>query len=145
MSEKDLPPVPPAGRTKKGPGAEHVEHSSDLRSDAAEPRRRNIKPRRPTVPMAAPAAAGKMRRNRRLYAPGRGQGSRPILATAGFPVAAENGTAIKLTTRLKKVRGRRASRTADTRSCAAAERSVWSNEKRRVSANPALPFRSQGL
>ena len=43
MSKKDLPPVPPAGRSNKGPGSEgEVEKESDLRSDAAEPRRRNI-------------------------------------------------------------------------------------------------------
>jgi hypothetical protein len=42
MSKKDLPPVPPAGRTDKGPGAAEPEHNSDLKSDAAEPRHRNI-------------------------------------------------------------------------------------------------------
>jgi hypothetical protein len=42
MSKKDLPPVPPAGRTDKGPGAAEPEHDSDLKSDAAEPRHRNI-------------------------------------------------------------------------------------------------------
>ncbi len=43
MSKKDLPPVPPAGRSNKGPAGEgEVEKESDLRSDAAEPRRRNI-------------------------------------------------------------------------------------------------------
>ena len=39
MSKKDLPPVPPAGRTDKGPGpAADKEHGSDLQSDAAESR-----------------------------------------------------------------------------------------------------------
>jgi hypothetical protein len=43
MSKKDLPPVPPAGRSNKGPGAaDDAEHASDLQSDAAESRRRNI-------------------------------------------------------------------------------------------------------
>lgn len=43
MSKKDLPPVPPAGRTNKGPGgASNVEPGADLSSDAAEPRQRNI-------------------------------------------------------------------------------------------------------
>lgn len=43
MSKKDLPPVPPAGRTNKGPGPEaDMEHGSDLQSDAAESRHRNI-------------------------------------------------------------------------------------------------------
>lgn len=43
MSKKDIPPVPPAGRSNKGPGNEgEVEKESDLKSDAAEPRRRNI-------------------------------------------------------------------------------------------------------
>lgn len=43
MSKKDLPPVPPAGRTKKGPGGmTDNEQASDLQSDAAEPRHRNI-------------------------------------------------------------------------------------------------------
>jgi hypothetical protein len=43
MSKKDLPPVPPAGRSNKGPGGESdVEKASDLSSDAAESRRRNI-------------------------------------------------------------------------------------------------------
>ena len=43
MSKKDLPPVPPAGRTDKGPGpAADMEHGSDLQSDAAESRHRNI-------------------------------------------------------------------------------------------------------
>ena len=42
MSKKDLP-VPPAGRTDKGPGgATSVEKASDLSSDAAEARHRNI-------------------------------------------------------------------------------------------------------
>jgi hypothetical protein len=96
MSKKDLPPVPPAGRTDKGPGAAEPEHDSDLKSDAAEPRHRNIdkqgrhgkyrgqyekpglsagsltpcrparKPRRPTALMAAPAAASRMRPNPQL-------------------------------------------------------------------------------
>ncbi len=34
--------MPPAGRTGKGPGAEPGERVSDLASDAAEERRRNI-------------------------------------------------------------------------------------------------------
>jgi hypothetical protein len=43
MSKKDLPPVPPAGRSNKGPGnASDVEGASDLASEAAEPRHRNI-------------------------------------------------------------------------------------------------------
>ena len=43
MSKKDLPPVPPAGRTNKAPGgAADDEQASDLQSDAAESRRRNI-------------------------------------------------------------------------------------------------------
>jgi hypothetical protein len=43
MSKKDLPPVPPAGRADKGPGgATSVETASDLSSDAAEARHRNI-------------------------------------------------------------------------------------------------------
>ncbi len=43
MSKKDLPPVPPAGRTDKGPGGTSgVEQGSDLKSDAAASRRRNI-------------------------------------------------------------------------------------------------------
>jgi len=43
MSKQDLPPVPPAGRTNKGPGAAAAdEQASDLQSDAAESRRRNI-------------------------------------------------------------------------------------------------------
>jgi hypothetical protein len=43
MSKKDLPPVPPAGRTNKGQGhASSIEKGSDLKSDAAEPRHRNI-------------------------------------------------------------------------------------------------------
>ena len=43
MSKKDLPPVPPAGRTTKGPGdASGIEQAADLSSDAAEPRHRNI-------------------------------------------------------------------------------------------------------
>jgi hypothetical protein len=43
MSKKDLPPVPPAGRTNKGPGNQSdVEQGSDLASDSADPRHRNI-------------------------------------------------------------------------------------------------------
>ena len=43
MSKKDLPTVPPAGRTNKGPGNPGgVEEAADLSSDAAEPRHRNI-------------------------------------------------------------------------------------------------------
>jgi hypothetical protein len=43
MSKKDLPPVPPAGRSNKGPGDQNdVEQASDLASDAAEARHRNI-------------------------------------------------------------------------------------------------------
>lgn len=43
MSKKDLPPVPPAGRPDKGPGGmADGEKGSDLQSDAAESRRRNI-------------------------------------------------------------------------------------------------------
>ena len=43
MSKKDLPPVPPAGRSDKGPGnATDVEAPSDVASDVAESPRRNI-------------------------------------------------------------------------------------------------------
>jgi len=43
MSKNDLPPVPPAGRTDKGPGAPGASGSpSDLASDAGESRQRNI-------------------------------------------------------------------------------------------------------
>jgi hypothetical protein len=43
MSKNDLPPVPPAGRTDKGPGGPGTGGSpSDLASDAGESRRRNI-------------------------------------------------------------------------------------------------------
>ena len=43
MSKNDLPPVPPAGRSTKGPGADGgTDHPSDLAGDAAEPRSRNL-------------------------------------------------------------------------------------------------------
>jgi hypothetical protein len=43
MSKKDLPPVPPAGRSNKGPGSSgDIEQRSDLASDVAGPRQRNI-------------------------------------------------------------------------------------------------------
>lgn len=43
MSKNDMPPVPPAGRSDKGPGAKSTAGSpSDLASDAGEPRQRNI-------------------------------------------------------------------------------------------------------
>ena len=43
MSKKDLPPVPPAGRSDKAPGGPgSSEKPSDLASDAAEARNRNI-------------------------------------------------------------------------------------------------------
>jgi hypothetical protein len=43
MSKKHLPPVPPAGRTTKGPGAStDEEQKSDLASDAGDPRHRNV-------------------------------------------------------------------------------------------------------
>ncbi len=43
MSKKDLPPVPPAGRSDKGPGGQAAdEKPSDLATDAAEARHRNI-------------------------------------------------------------------------------------------------------
>ena len=43
MSKKDLPPVPPAGRSDKGPGAAaEGEAPSDLATNAGESRQRNI-------------------------------------------------------------------------------------------------------
>ena len=43
MSKKDLPPVPPAGRSDKGPGATaEGEAHSDLATNAGESRQRNI-------------------------------------------------------------------------------------------------------
>jgi hypothetical protein len=43
MSKNDLPPVPPAGQSNKGPNATYGDRpASDLASDAAESRRRNI-------------------------------------------------------------------------------------------------------
>ncbi|MBV8738704.1 MAG: hypothetical protein JO007_15885 [Alphaproteobacteria bacterium] len=42
MSKKDLPPVPPAGRSDKGPGAAEDEAPSDLATNAGEARERNI-------------------------------------------------------------------------------------------------------
>lgn len=42
MSKKDLPPVPPAGRSDKRPGAVSENATSDLASDAADSRHRNI-------------------------------------------------------------------------------------------------------
>ena len=42
MSKNNLPPVPPAGRNNKGPGAGDDGQSSDLADNAAEARRRNI-------------------------------------------------------------------------------------------------------
>ena len=43
MSKKDLPPVPPAGRSNKAAGGDTgAEQPSDLASDAAESRHRNI-------------------------------------------------------------------------------------------------------
>jgi hypothetical protein len=42
MSKKGMPPVPPAGRTSKGPGDGDTDHPSDLADNAAEARRRNL-------------------------------------------------------------------------------------------------------
>ena len=42
MSKSDLPPVPPAGRSDKGPGAGGAEGHSDLATDAADSKHRNI-------------------------------------------------------------------------------------------------------
>ncbi|HZT89671.1 MAG TPA: hypothetical protein VFA12_17010 [Stellaceae bacterium] len=43
MSKRRMPPVPPAGRSNKGPGAPAgVEGQSDLARDAADPKHRNI-------------------------------------------------------------------------------------------------------
>jgi len=43
MSKRDLPPVPPAGRSNKGPNATEGDNpASDLASDAAGSRRRNV-------------------------------------------------------------------------------------------------------
>ena len=42
MSKKDIPPVPPASRSDKGPGAGAGDHASDLAGDASEERRRNL-------------------------------------------------------------------------------------------------------
>lgn len=42
MSKNHIPPVPPAGRSNKGPGATADAAPSDLASDAAESRNRNI-------------------------------------------------------------------------------------------------------
>ena len=43
MSKKDLPPVPPAGRSDKGPNVTSGDDAaSDLASDAGESRHRNI-------------------------------------------------------------------------------------------------------
>lgn len=42
MSKSDLPPVPPAGRTTKGPAMEAEEHPSDLAGNAADSAQRNI-------------------------------------------------------------------------------------------------------
>ena len=43
MSRKDLPPVPPAGRSNRRPDAATADAAaSDLASDAGESRRRNV-------------------------------------------------------------------------------------------------------
>jgi hypothetical protein len=43
MSKKDLPPVPPAGRSDKGPGAAAEDEApSDLATNTGESRQRNI-------------------------------------------------------------------------------------------------------
>jgi hypothetical protein len=42
MSKKDIPPIPPAGRSDKGPGAGAGDHASDLAGNASEARRRNL-------------------------------------------------------------------------------------------------------
>ena len=42
MAKGELPPVPPAGRSNKGPGAGNRGAESDLAGDAAESRQRNI-------------------------------------------------------------------------------------------------------
>jgi hypothetical protein len=42
MSKNDLPPVPPAGRTNKGPGAADPNVGSDVAGDVADSRHRNI-------------------------------------------------------------------------------------------------------
>jgi hypothetical protein len=42
MSKKDLPPVPPAGRSNKGPGGHGDVPSAEASENTAEPRRRNL-------------------------------------------------------------------------------------------------------
>ena len=42
MSKKDLPPVPPAGRSNKGTGEAEPGADSDLSNNAGESRQRNI-------------------------------------------------------------------------------------------------------
>jgi hypothetical protein len=42
MSKNDLPPVPPAGRSNKGPGAADPNAPSDVAGDVADSRHRNI-------------------------------------------------------------------------------------------------------
>jgi len=42
MSKKDLPPVPPAGRSNKGRGEADPGADSDLSDNAGEARQRNI-------------------------------------------------------------------------------------------------------
>ena len=42
MSKKGIPPVPPASRSTKGPGAAAEDHNSDLAGNASESRRRNL-------------------------------------------------------------------------------------------------------
>jgi hypothetical protein len=42
MSKKDLPPVPPAGRSNKGTGEAGPGADSDLSNNASEERQRNI-------------------------------------------------------------------------------------------------------
>jgi len=42
MSKNDLPPVPPAGRSNKGPGPADLNAPSDLAGDASDSRHRNI-------------------------------------------------------------------------------------------------------
>ena len=42
MSKKELPPVPPAGRSNKGPGGRGDVSSAEASENAGEPRRRNL-------------------------------------------------------------------------------------------------------
>jgi hypothetical protein len=42
MSKNDLPPVPPEGRSNKGPGPADPNAPSDLAGDASDSRHRNI-------------------------------------------------------------------------------------------------------